>query len=175
MSRGLRDVIREFARDRRPKPEAAPAPAEPVAALPAVDGATAVVMVEFLDTVRALSDLLDEENAAIAAGEVNGLEGFARRKLGMAERLEGLLAQADADGVALNGDLRAMALERIERLDRAVSDNAAGLVALRKAVLTINRTLLNALEKAASDGLYAPTGRAIRPVELSASGLNAEL
>ncbi|HYG86951.1 MAG TPA: flagellar protein FlgN [Azospirillum sp.] len=176
MSRGLRDVIREFARERRPEPEAAltPAPAEPAAPLP-VDGATAVVMTEFLDTVHSLCELLEEESAAVAAGDVNGLEGFARRKQGLAERLEGLVVQAHADGLVLNDELRAMTLERIERLDRAVNENAAGLVALRKAVLTINRNLLNVLEKAASDGLYAPTGRSVRPVELSASGLNTEL
>ncbi len=174
MSRHLKDLIREFAPDRKvEEPVSAPTPEPEAAAL--ADGPTALVMTEFLDAVATLSALMEEETAAIAAGDLAGLEGFARRKLVMADRLEAIMLQIRADGGGLSDDLRAMALERIERLDRAVGDNAAGLVAMRKAVLAINRNLLSALEKAASDGLYAPSGHAVRPVELSASGLNAEL
>lgn len=175
MSRRFKDLIREFAPDAKPEADAAPvAAAEPE--IPALaDGPTAVVMTEFLDTVAELSVLLDEETAALAAGELEGLEVYARRKQAMADRLGGIVTQAQSGTLRLNDDLRAMILERVERLDRAINDNAAGLVAMRKAVLSINRSLLVALEKAASDGLYAPSGHAVRPVELSASGLNAEL
>ncbi|MDQ2103614.1 flagellar protein FlgN [Azospirillum isscasi] len=172
MSRRFKDLIREFAPDAKPVEEIAPALPEPEA--PALaDGPTAVVMTEFLDTVAELSALLEEETAALSAGTLDGLEGYARRKQAMADRLGGIMAQAGT--LRLNDDLRAMILDRVERLDRAINENAAGLVAMRKAVLSINRSLLVALEKAASDGLYAPTGHAVRPVELSASGLNAEL
>lgn len=174
MSRRFKDLIREFVADPTPAvPEpVAPAPSEaPVLA----DGPTAVLMTEFLDAVDELNALLDEENAALSAGTLDGLEGFARRKQAMAERLESIVGQAKADGLRLGDDLRAMVLERIERLDHAINDNAAGLVAMRKAVLAINRNLLAALEKASSDGLYARSGHSVRPVELSASGLNTEL
>ena len=175
MSRRFKDLIREFAPDAKPA-EAAPAPAAPEPEAPALtDGPTAVVMTEFMDAIADLNRLLAEETAALSAGTLDGLEGFARRKQAMADRLEGVMAQAGASHLRMNDDLRAMVLDRVEQLDRAINENAAGLVAMRKAVLTINRSLLAALEKAASDGLYAPTGHAVRPVELSASGLNAEL
>lgn len=174
MSRRFKDLIREFAPE--PKP-AAPTP-EPVPETEApalADGPTAVVMTAFLDAVAELNALLEEETAAVAAGTLDGLESFARRKQAMADRLEAIMAEANTAHLRLNDDLRAMVLDRVERLDRAINDNAAGLVAMRRAVLAINRSLLAALEKAASDGLYAPTGQAVRPVELSAAGLNAEL
>lgn len=174
MSRRFKDLIREFVAEPAP---AAPEPAAPAAPeAPALaDGPTAVLMTEFLDAVDELNALLDEETGALSAGILDGLEGFARRKQAMAERLESIVGQAKADGLTLGEDLRAMVLDRIERLDRAVGDNAAGLVAMRKAVLAINRNLLTALEKASSDGLYARSGHSVRPVELSVSGLNAEL
>ncbi len=174
MSRQFKDLIREFKTGRReeaPLPVAAPEPEPP----PPDDGPAVAAMTEFLDAVAALSQLMEEETAAIAAGDMAGLDGFAQRKLVMADRLEGLTARFREAAPALGGDLRALTLERIERLDRAVAGNAAGLLAIRKAVLTINRNLLAALEKAESDGLYAPSGQSVRPVELSASGLNTEL
>lgn len=174
MSRRFKDLIREFAPDVKPAEPMPEAVAEPDA--PALtDGPTAVVMTAFLDAVGELTALLEEETAAIAAGTLDGLEGFARRKQAMADRLDGIMAEANAAPLRLTDDLRAMILDRVERLDRAINANAAGLVAMRRAVLAINRSLLSALEKAASDGLYAPTGQAVRPVELSAAGLNAEL
>lgn len=175
MSVRLKDIFRNFAPDRPadgPETAATDGPA-------ALDGATALVLAEFLDAVDALSALLEEETGCVAAGALDRLEVFAQRKNALAERLEGVLAQARTEGVTLGAGLddgfRALALERIERLDRAVGRNTGGLVALRKAVLTINRNLLSALETAASDGLYASSGQAVRPVELSASGLNATL
>lgn len=174
MSRRFKDLIREFAPERKPDapaPEAAPEPAAPALA----DGPTAVVVTEFLDAISALNALLAEETAAVAAGDLANLEVFAARKQAMAERLEGIVAQARNAPLTLTDELRALMLDRIETLDRTIADNAAGLVAMRKAVLAINRSLLSALEKAASDGLYARCGQAVRPVELSAAGLNAEL
>ena len=175
MSRRFKDLIREFAPDAKSEAETAPIAAPEPEAPALADGPTALMLTEFLDTVAELSVLLDEETAALAAGELDGLEGFARRKQAMADRLNGIMAQVQTGTLRLNDDLRAMILERVERLDRAINENAAGLVAMRKAVLSINRSLLVALEKAASDGLYAPSGHAVRPVELSASGLNEEL
>ncbi|MGF7177519.1 flagellar protein FlgN [Azospirillum doebereinerae] len=172
MSVTLKDLIHEFASEQ--KPDAVPG-AAPEAETPAYDGATALLVTEFLDAVEALCAVLEEESACIAVGMLDRLEVFAHRKAAMAERLESVANQARADGVRLPDDLRAMTLDRIERLDRAVTVNATGLVALRKAVLTINRNLLAALEKAASDGTYARSGHSLRPVELSASGLNTTL
>lgn len=172
MSVTLKDLIHEFVPDRI----AETAPAEgPAAADPGYDGATALLVRDFLDAVEALSAVLEEESACIAAGMLDRLEVFAHRKAAMAEQLESSVLRARDEGIRLPDDLRAMTLERIDRLDRAVSVNASGLVALRKAVLTINRNLLTALEKASSDGTYARDGQARRPVELSASGLNASL
>lgn len=174
MSRSLKDLIRTFAAD--------PEPEEMDVVLPEsetdgdlADGPTALVMVEFLDSVAALTDLLETETKLIIAGDLAPLESFARQKQALADRLEGMSAASRNEPVSLNTALRAMALARIERLDRAVAANAAALVAMRKALLSINRSLLAALEKAASDGLYAPGGTAVRPVELSASGLDARL
>jgi len=172
MSVSVKDLIHEFAPER--KPDAAPN-AAPEAEAPAYDGATALLVTEFLDAVESLCAVLEEESACIAVGMLDQLEVFAHRKVAMAERLDSVAEQARADGIRLPDDLRTMTLERIERLDRAVTVNATGLVALRKAVLTINRNLLTALEKAASDGTYARSGHSLRPVELSASGLNTTL
>ncbi|PWC37831.1 flagellar protein FlgN [Azospirillum sp. TSO35-2] len=171
MSVTLKDLIHEFAPD-----PAAAAPADEVAApAPGYDGATALVVRDFLDAIEALSAVLEEESACLAAGMLDRLEAYAHRKAAMAEQLENAALRARDEGIRLPDDLRAMTLERIDRLDRAVSVNASGLVALRKAVLTINRNLLLALEKASSDGTYARDGQARRPVELSASGLNTTL
>lgn len=172
MSVQLKDLIHEFAPEKTP--DAAPGAAI-AADAPAYDGATALVVTEFLDAVEALCAVLEEESACIAAGMLDRLEVYAHRKTAMAEKLDSVATQARAAGIRLPDDLRAMTLERIERLDKAVTTNATGLVALRKAVLTINRNLLAALEKAASDGTYARSGQALRPVELSASGLNTTL
>jgi len=172
MSVTLKDLIHEFAPDRRPEQAGAEGPAAPD---PGYDGATALLVRDFLDAVEALSAVLEEESACIAAGMLDRLEAFAHRKAAMAEQLEGAVLRARDEGIRLPDDLRAMTLERIDRLERAVSVNASGLVALRKAVLTINRNLLTALEKASSDGTYARDGQARRPVEFSASGLNATL
>lgn len=174
MKLSFKDLIREFKPEEKPEAAIEVAAPEPEAPL-MVDGATAAIMVEFMDAVDELTGLLEEETGALAAGSLGGLDGFSQRKQAMAERLEGLIGRLQQEDTRLNEDLRAIVLERIERLDQAVSDNASGLVAMRKAVLTINRSILSALEKSASDGLYAPTGHAVRPVELSASGLNAEL
>ncbi|MBP2231152.1 hypothetical protein J2847_004464 [Azospirillum agricola] len=172
MSVSVKDLIHEFAAEK--KPDDAPV-VEAAAERPAYDGATALTVSEFLDTVEALCAVLEEESACIAAGMLDRLEVYANRKTAMAEKLDSIALQARADGIRLPDALRTMTLERVERLDRAVSANASGLVALRKAVLTINRNLLAALEKAASDGTYARSGQAMRPVELSASGLNTTL
>lgn len=172
MSVTLKDLIHEFAPDRSAEQAPADGPAAPD---PGYDGATALLVRDFLDAVEALSAVLEEESACIAAGMLDRLEAFAHRKAAMAEQLEGAVLRARDESIRLPDDLRAMTLERIDRLERAVSTNASGLVALRKAVLTINRNLLVALEKAASDGTYARDGQARRPVELSASGLNASL
>ncbi|WP_029008811.1 hypothetical protein [Azospirillum halopraeferens] len=172
MSLTLKDLIHEFAPDAVPE---APAVAEAPAAPDLCDGPTALAVSEFLDAVDALAAALEEETACIDAGMLDRLEVFAHRKTAMAERLETVAERARAEGIRLPEDLRAMTLERIERLDRAIRANTTGLVALRKAVLTISRNLLTALEKANSDGLYARSGHAVRPVELSASGLNTTL
>lgn len=172
MSVTLKDLIHEFAPDQTPD---APSSAESAVAAPAYDGPTALFMTDFLDAVEALCTVLEEESACIAAGMLSQLEVYARRKLAMVERLESVGEQARAAAISLPEDLRTMTLGRIERLNKAVNENATGLAVLRKAALTINRNLLSALEKAASDGLYASSGQAIRPVELSASGLNTTL
>lgn len=168
----VKDLFHEFAPERAP--DAVPIDTV-VSPAPGYDGATALVVCDFLDSVAALCGVLEEESACIASGALDRLEVYAHRKAAMAEQLEGAVGRARADGIRLPDELRAMMLERVERLDRAVSTNASGLVALRKAVLTINRNLLTALERAASDGTYARDGLARRPVELSASGLNATL
>lgn len=174
MSRTLKDMIRTFAAD--PDPDALEAAAGlPAIVEPLADGPTALVMVEFLDAVAALTDLLETESKAVIAGNLAPLESFAREKQAIADRLEGITGSARHEPVTLNATLRAMALARIERLERAVAANAAALVAMRKALLSINRTLYTAMEKAASDGLYARAGTAVRPVELSVSGLDASL
>ncbi|MGQ9369313.1 flagellar protein FlgN [Azospirillum sp. ST 5-10] len=167
----LKDLIHEFA------PDAMPVAAAdgPVAEGPAYDGPTALAVTEFLDAVEALAAVLEEETACIGAGTLDRLEVFAHRKAAMAERLQAVAEQARADGIRLPDDLRSMTLDRVERLEKAIDANASGLVALRKAVLTVSRNLLTALEKASSDGLYARSGHAVRPVELSASGLNTTL
>jgi flagellar biosynthesis/type III secretory pathway chaperone len=175
MSLRLKDLIREFAPEHRPE-EPLPTPQMEAAATPAfADGPSAVLMVEVMDAIAAICDLLDEETTAVTAGTLDDLEGYARRKQAMAERLERVMAQAEAESITLTDELRAMMLEKTERLERSIAGNTAGLVAVRKAVLAINRNLFTVLEQQASDGLYAPSGQAVRPVELSASGLNTEL
>lgn len=168
----LKDVIRTFETERPPAVE------ETVAASPVVeiaDGPTALVMVEFLDTVDALAALLEEETAAVTAGSLAVLESFAARKATLADSIDALTEQASGERLTLTPDVRAMALDRIDRLDRATVANTTALVALRGALLTINRALFTALERAASDGVYSGGGLPLRPVELSASGLDATL
>lgn len=176
MTRSLKDVIRTFVRD---APEAVPAPEPQPEAGPApfVDGPAAAAMVDWLDAMTALADLLDEETAVVERGDAHGLDAFARRKLAVGERLEALMPASGSLGtaVAANADLRAMALRTVERLERSVRLNAAALAAMRDAVTAISRHLLRAAETAASDGLYARSGQALRPVELSASGVDAQL
>ena len=176
MSRKLKDLIRTF--------EPAAKPAEPVAApvaapvpAPFVDGPTAAAMVGFSDAVAAVAALLEEETAAVVAGDPWKLDAFTLRKLAVADRLEAVTAELKEvrPDIAGNPDLRTMALRAIERLDRAVAATTAALSAMREAVLSVNRTLLGAVEKAASEGLYAPSGQAVRPIELSTAGIDAEL
>jgi hypothetical protein len=177
MSRRLKDLIRTFEPAAKPAEPAAAQPEAAPAAAAFVDGPTAAAMVDFTDAVIAVAALLEEETEAVEAGDPWKLDIFAVRKLAVADRLEAVTAELKEirPNIAGNPDLRAMALQAIERLDRAVAANTSALSAMREAVLSVNRTLLSAVEKAASEGLYAPSGQAVRPVELSTAGVDAEL
>lgn len=176
MTLSLKDVIRTFVRE-TPDEAPVPEPRDDAGPAPFVDGPSAAMMVDWLDAMAALADLLDEETAVVGRGETGGLEAFARRKHAVGERIEALMPLSGSLGaaVAANADLRAMALRAVERLERSVRLNAAALGAMRDAVASINRHLLRAAEKAASDGLYARSGEALRPVELPVSGIDAKL
>ena len=128
MSVTLKDLIHEFAPERRPEQAPAEGPAAPDLGYA---GATALLVRDFLDAVEALSSVLEEESACIAAGMLDRLEAFAHRKAAMAEQLEGAVLRARDEGIRLPDDLRAMTLERIDRLERAVTVNASGLGELR--------------------------------------------
>lgn len=172
MTRHLKDVIRTFEPERRIEAEVAD---DTVTAIEFADGASALYVADFVDAIDALASLLDEETAEIKAARTAPMEKLTPRKLAMIDVLDQLNARAAKEPITLTPDLRAMVLTRIENLDRAIVANTAGLVAMRNAVLTINRALLKAIEKAASDGLYAPNGLAVRPVELSMARLDAAL
>ncbi|HSK40414.1 MAG TPA: flagellar protein FlgN [Arenibaculum sp.] len=179
MTRSLKDLIQDFTPAARTE-AAAVVPEAAAEAAPAsfVDGPTAAAMVDWLDALASLADLLDEETAAVGDGDPWSLEAFARRKLAMAERLDAFASgpgPALAAAVAADADLRAMAAGAVERLEHAVRANAAALAAMREAVMAVNRHLIRAVETAASDGLYAASGEAVRPVELSTAGIDAEL
>jgi len=177
MKRRFKDMIREFARD--PKAVEAEETALPVAEEEAgpvsADGATALAVVEFLDTLDALIRLLDDETDAVRRGDVTALDDFTRAKHAAMDRMEAAGRGVAEEKAKLTADLKAMVVERVERLQTAIAANTAGLVAMRKAEVTINRGILTALEKAASDGLYARSGASVRPCELSLANLNAEL
>lgn len=179
MTRNLKDLIQDFTPAARTSAEATvPEVATEAAPASFVDGPTAAAMVDWLDALAALADLLDEETATVADVDPRRLEAFTRRKLAMAERLDDLASgpgTALAEAVAADADLRAMAACAVERLERATRANAAALMAMREGVMAVNRHLVRAVEKAASDGLYAPSGEAVRPVELSTAGIDAEL
>lgn len=170
----FKDLIREFARDpKAEEPEVVVVEEEYGPSL--ADGPTALILVDFIDVVDALTRLLDDETAAVRRGEVGELESFTRAKQTTMDRLDAVTQQMRAEKVSLNGDTRSMVLERTERLEAAIAANTSSLVAIRKAVLAINRNILMALEKAASEGLYGRGGHSVRPYELSVAKLNAEL
>lgn len=177
MSRKLKDLIRTFEPAAKAAEAEAARPAADPAPVPFVDGPTAAAVVDFVDAILAVAALLEEETVAVAAGDPWKLDIFAVRKLAVVDRLDAVAAQLreTRPDVAGHPDLRAMALGAVERLDRAVAANTSALSAMREAVLSINRTLLSAVEKAASEGLYAPSGQAVRPIELSTAGVDAEL
>jgi hypothetical protein len=178
MKKRFKDLIREFARDPKAveaETEAAPAPAGEETGPVLADGVTALVLVEFLDAVDGLTRLLNDETDAVKRGEVLTLDTFTRGKHAAMDHLDALGERMRAEKLQLSGELKTMVLERVERLEHAIAANTAGLVAMRKAVLTINRNILAALEKAASEGLYARSGMSVRPFELSVANLNAEL
>ncbi|WP_207477337.1 flagellar protein FlgN [Arenibaculum pallidiluteum] len=168
----LKDVIQEFA----PPPEP-PRPAEAaVAAESGIDGASALAFVAFSDGMLDLIALLEDETSAIEAGRLDGLGEFTRRKSAFGERMAVVLADRAEEGPPrLDAHMRERAAELIARLDRAVQANTGALTALREAVLAVNRSLLAAAEKAASDGVYGSSGHSLRPVELGMAGIDAQL
>jgi hypothetical protein len=122
-----------------------------------------------------LSALLEDETRALAEGRVATLEDFARAKQTMTDSLESLTRRIQIEPITLNPDLEAIILRHVERLDRAVDANTRGLVAMRKAVLAINRSLIAAVETAVSENIYTCHGARVPPVELSIRGLDAAL
>jgi flagellar biosynthesis/type III secretory pathway chaperone len=139
------------------------------------DGTTALFVTEFQDAVDALSTVLEEETQAIPTGRIAALEDYAHAKQSMIDGLEALTRRTRNERIELSPDLKAIILRHVERLDRAVDANTRALVAMRKAVLAINHSLITAVEKGVSENIYTSNGVRIPPVELSIRGLDAAL
>lgn len=171
--------LREKVKDFNAAPAGSDAPEEHPAG-EEVDEAKAALQRElragFCETIDKLIEILNEESEAVRKHDVSAIPEFAEAKERMLVVMERILNKAVEERISLRPDDPGIDIEeRLQRFDRATRRNMAALEALNGAVTRVVDLTVKALEQENSEGLYARSGRSIRPTDVSPAGVNVDL
>lgn len=162
--RRLADRLGRIDRPRRQRGETA---AEPPAPLPPQLNA-------WLSAIEALAALLDEETAALVAGQGDHLSDFIRRKYEADAAVKDAARAAALAGLAIGkASLHAVrAADAVAALERAGKRNAEALAAAHEAAAYVVALLKQGLTEGRAEGMYARSGRSLAGHDRTVAGLD---